>query len=173
MIDQTKMGWGGEQADELRRLWDQGNPKLSTKDIGRQLGMSKNAVIGKARRLNLAPRPSPINRTDSTSAQLTPLVPAGASVNRTQPSAIPLLAETTITSPILKPAPAVAAIPTVIVLASKPILHVVERNTKDGCSWVYGDPKKQWYFCDAVRSVLGGAYCDEHRQVVYSTKKAS
>ena len=173
MIDQTKMGWGGEQVDELRRLWDQSNPKLSTKEIGRQLGISKNAVIGKARRLNLAPRPSPINRMDPTSAQLTPLLPAGASVDRTQPNAMPLLVETTITSPILGPAPAVAAIPTAILLTSELIPHVVERNTKDGCSWVYGDPKKHWYFCDAVRSVLGGSYCDEHRQVVYSAKKAS
>ncbi len=45
---------------ELARLWEQG---LSTGDIGRQLGVSKNAVVGKAHRLGLTGRPSPIKRT--------------------------------------------------------------------------------------------------------------
>ena len=43
----------------LRRLWAEGH---STAEIGRRMGITKNAVVGKAHRLMLAPRPSPIRR---------------------------------------------------------------------------------------------------------------
>lgn len=54
------MAWTPERIAELQQLWDKG---LSTAEIGRRLGISKNAVVGKAHRLSLAPRPSPIART--------------------------------------------------------------------------------------------------------------
>lgn len=49
--------WTDEMVEALRRLWAEG---LSTSEIGRVLGVSKNAVVGKSHRLHLAPRPSPI-----------------------------------------------------------------------------------------------------------------
>ncbi len=58
--DKNAMAWTDEMVAELARLWEQG---LSTGDIGRQLGVSKNAVVGKAHRLGLTGRPSPIKRT--------------------------------------------------------------------------------------------------------------
>jgi GcrA cell cycle regulator len=45
--------WPPDRVDELRRLWDSG---LSGAGIGRRIGMSKNAVIGKAHRLDLPAR---------------------------------------------------------------------------------------------------------------------
>jgi GcrA cell cycle regulator len=53
------MDWNQEQIAELTRLWQDG---LSTSEIGKRLGISKNAVVGKAHRLHLAARPSPIRR---------------------------------------------------------------------------------------------------------------
>ena len=44
---------------QLSSLWQQGH---STAEIGRRLGISKNAVVGKAHRLSLDPRPSPLKR---------------------------------------------------------------------------------------------------------------
>lgn len=41
----------------FRSLWDQG---LSTSRIGEALGVSKNAIVGKAHRLGFPARPSPI-----------------------------------------------------------------------------------------------------------------
>ena len=52
--------WTPERIETLGRLWDEG---LSTAEIGRRLGLSKNAVIGKAHRLALKPRPSPVKAT--------------------------------------------------------------------------------------------------------------
>ena len=44
------MAWTEAQIADLRRLWAAGH---STSQIGTILGVSKNAVIGKAHRLNL------------------------------------------------------------------------------------------------------------------------
>ena len=49
--------WSDETVARLRALWDDGH---SATKIGRQLGVSKNAVVGKAHRLHLARRPSPV-----------------------------------------------------------------------------------------------------------------
>lgn len=51
--------WPPEMVEELKRLWGEG---LLTAEIGKQLGVSKSAVTGKAHRLKLDPRPSPIKR---------------------------------------------------------------------------------------------------------------
>ena len=53
------MSWTDERIQELTKLWDAG---YSASAIGKQIGMSKNAVIGKAHRLGLRARPSPIKR---------------------------------------------------------------------------------------------------------------
>jgi GcrA cell cycle regulator len=53
------MVWDEETIRNLRDLWTQG---LSTAEIGRRLGVSKNAIVGKAHRLDLDARPSPIRR---------------------------------------------------------------------------------------------------------------
>ena len=53
------MDWTDAVILSLRALWDEG---LSTAEIGRRLGVTKNAVVGKAHRLVLPARPSPIRR---------------------------------------------------------------------------------------------------------------
>jgi GcrA cell cycle regulator len=52
--------WTQERIDALAELWSQG---LSTAEIGRRLGVTKNSVVGKAHRLALTPRPSPVKLT--------------------------------------------------------------------------------------------------------------
>jgi GcrA cell cycle regulator len=46
--------WTPKVVLSLRQLWDEGH---STAEIGRRLGVSKNAVVGKAHRLDLPSRP--------------------------------------------------------------------------------------------------------------------
>jgi len=63
------MEWTDERVAELRSLWEQG---LSASKIADQLGdITRNAVIGKAHRLGLAKRPSPIKRGGATILDLT------------------------------------------------------------------------------------------------------
>ena len=54
------MPWNDENVARLRELWDQGLP---TAQIGKLLSFTKNAVVGKAHRIGLERRPSPIRRT--------------------------------------------------------------------------------------------------------------
>ncbi|MCK5446371.1 MAG: global cell cycle regulator GcrA-like protein [Rhodospirillaceae bacterium] len=49
--------WKPEQISQLTDLWDTGLP---TSAIGKKMGITKNSVIGKARRMGLPARPSPI-----------------------------------------------------------------------------------------------------------------
>ena len=60
------MSWTPELIESLQNLWNDG---LTTTEIGRRLGMSKNAVIGKAHRLGLNGRPSPIRRETARQAR--------------------------------------------------------------------------------------------------------
>jgi hypothetical protein len=62
LLRTKNMGWTEERVDQLTQLWIEG---LSASEIGRRLEVSKNAVIGKAHRLGLPSRPSPIKRSVS------------------------------------------------------------------------------------------------------------
>ena len=55
-----RSAWTDNTVARLRQLWAEGH---STAEIGRRLGVSKNAVIGKAHRLDLSGRQSPIKPT--------------------------------------------------------------------------------------------------------------
>jgi GcrA cell cycle regulator len=69
------MEWTEEVIARLQELWRQG---LSTAEIGRQLSITKNAVVGKAHRLGLPPRPSPIRKTDRPEDEPARSAPAGS-----------------------------------------------------------------------------------------------
>ena len=67
--------WTLERVDAVTRLWNEG---LTTTEIGRLVGMSKNAVVGKAHRLRLPPRPSPIRQGQRTRSAPKPAAPKSA-----------------------------------------------------------------------------------------------
>lgn len=58
------MSWTPEKIKQLKKLWQKGK---STVEIGKELGMSKNAVVGKVHRLALDSRPSPIKKSNMPS----------------------------------------------------------------------------------------------------------
>ncbi len=59
------MEWTDEKISRLKKLWSEG---LTTAAIGKQLKVSKNAVVGKVHRLALKARQSPIKRQNKVTA---------------------------------------------------------------------------------------------------------
>ena len=64
------MSWTDEKVDQLAKLWAEG---YSASAIGKLIGVSKNAVIGKAHRMQLTARPSPIKRGASVRPVIRPV----------------------------------------------------------------------------------------------------
>ena len=58
--------WTDERVERLTELWNDGR---TASQIGRALDVSRNAVIGKAHRLELPGRPSPILRNGTAEAR--------------------------------------------------------------------------------------------------------
>ena len=56
-MNKTQSVWTETRLTKLRELWDK---KLSISKIGEALGVSRNAIAGKAHRLGLEKRQSPI-----------------------------------------------------------------------------------------------------------------
>ncbi len=50
-------GWTDARQALLAQLWDEGH---SAAEIGRRMATTKNAIVGRAHRIGLPPRPSPI-----------------------------------------------------------------------------------------------------------------
>lgn len=60
------MAWTEDKIKQLKKLWNKGR---STIEIAKELGISKNSVVGKVHRLELANRPSPIKRKTTVKKQ--------------------------------------------------------------------------------------------------------
>jgi GcrA cell cycle regulator len=169
------MDWNDENISRLRGLWSEGH---STAEIGRRMGVSKNAVVGKAHRLDLPARPSPIRRDVTIGAA--PRLPAARRV--TGPTLPPLAASVelpretpaTIPAAVTPRAPAQPAArvePPVSRLAPAPapVLRAVAtpRSRVSSCCWPIGEPgTRSFRFCDSD-AVQGKPYCGEHAQLAY------
>ena len=155
------MDWNDETIARLRTLWDEGH---STAEIGRRLNVSKNAVVGKAHRLQLPPRPSPIRRLPEGAA------PARrATARRVRGPTLPPL------RPMQAPVPEAprpvrpvehrveAARPASVLRSVAP----VSGGRVTSCCWPLGEPgTKTFRFCDDT-SVPGKPYCADHAAVAY------
>ena len=118
------MSWTDERIDQLKAMWERG---LTASQIADELGgVSRNAVIGKAHRLGLQSRPSPVKANDAPRKAAAPArkpAPAAAPVAATPAPApvaeapraaapAPVAAPVRAPAPVAQPAPApVAATP--------------------------------------------------------------
>lgn len=92
------MSWTDERIETLRKMWDSG---LTATQIAEELGgVSRNAVIGKAHRLGLASRPSPV-KANAAEAK-----PAPAPAAPPAPKPAPAAPAPRAAAPIAAPAPA-------------------------------------------------------------------
>ena len=139
------MPWDDNNVAKLRDLWDQGLP---TAQIGKLLGFTKNAVVGKAHRIGLERRPSPIRRTavkpDRKKAR-SPVMPK-------------LNFESTKEQEIVSKEPAVF----------QPVVkNIFTAAPKRGCEWPEGHPDEaDIRFCGKDR-FEDKPYCLDHCAVAY------
>lgn len=77
------MAWTDERIDQLKTMWEKG---MTASQIAEILGgVSRNAVIGKAHRLALEARPSPVKANDSEAKATASAAPEPAPVTSTPP----------------------------------------------------------------------------------------
>ena len=153
----SEFEWTNDRIRELGRLWSEGH---STAEIGRRMGISKNAVVGKAHRLDLPARSSPIRTSGSPRPPRAP---------RRQPvpklaDTVPLssLGEASVPTPVEPIAPAVAPPPRVAIAP--------RRGGSHPCCWPIGEPGTPAFrFCDDP-APLGVPYCDEHARLAYKPR---
>jgi GcrA cell cycle regulator len=152
------MDWTAEAIERLKALWAEGH---STAEIGRRMGISKNAVVGKAHRLNLPARPSPIRRDAQPRPAPVPRAPRPVAPAR---AAVP--------PPMLRAAPAVAPVapppaPAAPVLRAFPAPAARPRLGSRTCCWPIGEPGTSAFrFCGA-EPMAGKPYCAEHAALAY------
>ena len=140
------MSWNDDNVARLKELWDQGLP---TAQIGKLLGFTKNAVVGKAHRIGLERRPSPIRRTvvkpDRKKAR-SPVMPTLKFENTT-------IEERLYTPQITTFKPA--------------IKNIFTTNVKRGCEWPEGHPdESEFHFCNKKR-FEDKPYCLDHCAIAY------
>jgi len=139
------MPWVENNVSKLRDLWDQGLP---TAQIGKLLGFTKNAVVGKAHRIGLERRPSPIRRTavkpDRKKAR-SPVMPKLNFENKQE--SIVSQKETNVFQPVVK--------------------NLLNTNVRRGCEWPKGHPDEiDFHFCGKDR-FEDKPYCLDHCAVAY------
>lgn len=149
------MDWTNEAIDRLRAFWAEGH---STAEIGRRMGISKNAVVGKAHRLDLPARPSPIRRDPTT--------PRPVATGR-RPTLPPLRAALPAAPRREEPKP--AATPVILAMPPKPssVVRAFPRASSKSCCWPIGEPgTKGFRFC-ADPALGGKPYCPAHAALAY------
>ena len=169
------MEWNEDVIGRLRELWTEGH---STAEIGRRLGVSKNAIVGKAHRLDLAARPSPIRREASE-----PSADRRAAPRRVEGPTLPPLASSGGAVVMMPPNGVVAPVsmappPAVLPQIAPPRLIPVAPPRPQAsaprsygrivtCCWPIGEPgTKTFRFCDD-RSEPGKPYCEDHARLAY------
>ncbi|MEY3267472.1 MAG: hypothetical protein RL480_232 [Pseudomonadota bacterium] len=152
------MAWTDERIAQLKAGWEGGK---TASQIAEQLGegVTRNAVIGKAHRLGLESRPSPVKAGEDTEAAV---VTRAATVAPVPPAAA---------AP-----PAVAAPVAARPVAKKPVrtgkaakTSLLDLNEKI-CKWPIGHPgDSDFHFCGKP-SQAGFPYCTEHCLQAYQAQ---
>ncbi len=140
------MPWDDNNVTKLRELWDQGLP---TAQIGKLLGFTKNAVVGKAHRIGLERRPSPIRRTsvkpDRKKAR-SPVMPK-LNFEKSNNETFSTQKENNSFQPVVK--------------------NLINSSPKRACEWPMGHPDEiDFHFCGEER-YEDKPYCAKHCAVAY------
>jgi GcrA cell cycle regulator len=176
--------WTPARIDMLQELWGSG---LSAKEIAGRLGggITRNAVIGKAHRLGLSSRPSPIKRVEGEKIQGSIAMKTRASA----PKTMGLRRDVMVGSGIYRaPANSPNAMDSDMrrgmrssssdasnysprVFKSNQASNVAPQTQTQQCRWPVGDPLKAgFHFCDHM-AIPGLPYCYDHACLAYQGSK--
>jgi len=192
------MSWTDERIDRLKELWSKG---MTASQIADELGgVSRNAVIGKAHRLGLQSRPSPVkpNEVPAPKAKAKAASPAPE-----QPAQKPAAAERSeaAPAPAAAPQPAAQAQPRIVsvgpggflrqgpgdqqppippapprrLVPAKPSAEVADKTSlldlnEKICKWPIGHPGEPDFHFCGKPSNPGFPYCVDHCGVAYQAQ---
>jgi GcrA cell cycle regulator len=174
------MEWTEQRIDILRKLWGQG--QTASQIAGILGGITRNAVIGKAHRLGLTGRPSPIKREAGASPQ--PRRRAAAPMARRLPGAGQPSQAHGQPLPQTHGVSAVQHAPTQRAAVSEQVhreaplpapqkqasTRVASHVGSRTCSWPMGDPKQPGFHFCGEPAEAGKPYCGHHCHVAYHKK---
>lgn len=168
------MSWTDERVEILKKLWSEGR---TAAEIASELGgVTRNAVIGKAHRLKLSGRASPIQQSAKKPK------PANSNAQQTAKKDKPAKV-----AAVKKIAAAPAARPdrkevqkavqqSVIAPVLPEVISEKDKNRKrvalvdlgaNQCRWPLGDPREKGFGFCGCRSDAGEIYCAEHAALAY------
>lgn len=159
------MSWTDERIATLKKMWKEGK---SAAEIAKTLGkgVTRNAVIGKAHRMGLSGRPSPIKKSAAPKKEAAPKKTA-AKAPRSKKATTPAAAPTAKAAAPVKEAEDVKIFEKDVVPpgGGVALLDLTERM----CKWPIGDPRDDDFtFCGlAIRP--GTPYCAQHAAMAYQT----
>lgn len=159
------MGWTAEKIEQLNKLWSEG---MSITEIGKILGMTRNAVVGKAHRLGLAKRPSPIARAPGPRPAAQPAPAAQPTRPVVAPAPAAAVSAPVVEAPVVTPKPALPVMPQPVRPRPAPAFRATRVANGPACRWPIGDPKSpDFHFCGSP-SIEGKPYCEKHCAMAYS-----
>ena len=142
--ERVTQDWSEAELARLPVLWGEGH---STAEIGRRMGRTKSSIVGKAQRLGLDGRPSPIGRGNCGLGA----APAKPYVPKAKP-----LREGAKTLP---PLSVVAALP----------VDIFKPRKRGGCLWpAWADHERPTHvYCGDPVAYAGEPYCQHHRGIAW------
>ncbi len=163
------MSWTDERINLLKKMWKEGK---SAADIAKMLGkgVTRNAVIGKAHRMGLSGRPSPIKKPAPPARKETgkkAAAPVKAPAKKASPAPVPALKNPALAKEVeelKKIEKEIAPLGGGVAL-----LDLTERM----CKWPIGDPREpDFTFCGhPIRP--GTPYCPPHAAMAYQSSSRS
>ena len=150
------MSWTDDRIELLKSHWEAG---MTASQIAEALGqgVSRNAVIGKAHRLGLEARPSPVKLSEAAAAVIEAVVAAAEGVAEGL-SAAPAVTKAPPRRPS-RPAP-----------PPKPAKTTLLDLSEKVCKWPIGHPgETDFHFCGKPAQA-SFPYCTEHCAIAYQAQ---
>jgi len=184
------MSWTDQRVATLTKMWTGGS---SAAEIAKTLGegTTRNAVIGKAHRMGLSGRPSPIKKKAGAKTA-TKKTKATVKVKNTAKSKIKKSVKVTKTKTKLAKKAAPIQIETEVAPAPRrnlkgkvaPTMIAIDTPPEDGgvalidlassmCKWPFGDPQEDDFTFCGLEIHPGTPYCPEHAIMAYQKSSKS